>query len=96
MKLIHSSSTVKDGLEYRTFIYGGLMCPNPTEHYKHTQTYEQMRQEYEFLTCNQVTEEDVLKVALAIAQVKAKRPPVNIFPYISLLGVLCSMLFVLL
>jgi hypothetical protein len=59
------------------------------------EVHKQMRQEYEFLTCNQVTEEDVLKVTLAIAQAKAKNPPVNVFSYIALWGVLCSMPFVL-
>lgn len=82
--------------EVRVMYYMGLWCPNPREYYRNTRSFEQMKQEYDLLTCHQVKEEDVLKVALAVAQAKARRPQFNMNSYITILGVICSILFALL
>lgn len=82
--------------EVRVMYYMGLSCPNPRDYYKNTRSFEQMKQEYDLLTCHQVKEEDVLKVALAVAQAKSKQPQLSITPYITILGVVCSILFALL
>lgn len=59
-------SDEKKDYEIRYYFHRELLCPNPREHYKNTRTYEQMRQEYELLTCTEITEEDILELYLKL------------------------------
>lgn len=59
----------------------GLVCPNPTEYYRMTRSYDQMKAEYDLLRCNEVTDEDVMKVALGMTK---QRYDYSYFPYVAL------------
>jgi hypothetical protein len=58
-KLSEHKKTVGDK-EITYTLYGELVCPNPTEYYRMTRPYADMRAEYELLTCNTITDEDML------------------------------------
>ncbi len=83
---------LKKVIEVRTFVYAGLMCPNPTEYYRMTRTYEQMKAEHNLLTCNEVTKEDVMKVAVAMAKTSQSAP---IFPNVAFALILLEVLWLL-
>jgi hypothetical protein len=53
----------KDGLEYTAYLYQGLVCPNPTEYYKRTRSYADMRAEYDLLNCHKLTEQEKAKLS---------------------------------
>lgn len=59
------ANSVDSQYEIRAYYHGELMCPNPREKYLMTRSYEQMRAEYDLLHCNEVTEEDIMKVYMA-------------------------------
>lgn len=47
MNKISEYKKTLDGKEITFTVYGELLCPNPMEFYRHTRSYEQIRQEYE-------------------------------------------------
>lgn len=52
--------------EVRYFFHGELACPNPTEYYKATRSYEDMRREYDLLNCDKITDEDIIEAMLKL------------------------------
>ena len=52
---------IKDGLEYTVYLYQGLVCPNPTQTYLNTRSYQDLKDEYELLNCYKITQEDLDK-----------------------------------
>lgn len=59
-------SDEKKEYEVRYYFHGELVCPNPTEYYRYTRTYKQMRQEYDLLNCDKITDEDILEAILKL------------------------------
>lgn len=80
---IKRSVHIKDGLEYTTVIYGELLVPKPRQTYLHTRSYADMRAEYDLLTCCEVTDEDVMKVALSME--KISKPVIILTPILIVL-----------
>lgn len=50
----------KSEMEVRIYFNAEMVLPNPTEYYKNTRSYADMRAEYDLLHCNEVTAEDCL------------------------------------
>lgn len=61
-----ADSDVDSDLEIRLVYYGELVCPNPREYYKNTRSYDDMRSEYDLLTCYKLTEDEVNDLELRL------------------------------
>ena len=49
-------------IEIRCGCYYELLCRNPREMYQNTRSYESLKQEYDLLHCNDITDEDLIKL----------------------------------
>lgn len=58
-----SSGKDKDGNEITVYWHGELLCLNPREHYMNTRSYDDMKREYDLLHANEISEEDIMKLA---------------------------------
>lgn len=54
--------------EVRFFYSLEPLIKNPAEYYRHTRSYEEMREEYEFLNCGKITIEDIGEALIEIAK----------------------------
>lgn len=69
MQKLRINTFTKNGFEYRTYTYQGLVCPNPIEYYKMTRSYNDLRAEYDLLNCYKLDETDLMHLKLKIAKV---------------------------
>lgn len=61
-----------DNLEIRVVYYFGLMIPNPSEFYRNTRSYEDMRMEYDLLNCAKITDEELEMYSLKFLRTQTR------------------------
>ena len=91
-----TNTTIQDGNnqnEVRDFFQHGLMRPNPRQYYQMTRSYESLRQEYNLLNCDKVSDEDLINIMKLMKTKENSSLP--LFFVLPITTILCIMVFIL-
>jgi len=73
---------VEGNYEYTHFMYHGLACPNPREYTRMTQSYEDMRREYDLLHPGEYSDLDMMRI---MAEMGTESTFSSMLPYIMIM-----------